>query len=99
MDFEAVTNTSRVLSAEVRTSEPIIVNVISSSGGDVNCGVSRNSSVQVSTDANKIQEMQTIGTEREQAEEIQKLQSDRLKMQEEKRSEQTKIYIGKRATI
>ena len=48
VDFEAVTNTSRVLSAEVRTSNPIIVNEVSSRGGDVTCGVSRNSPVQVS---------------------------------------------------
>ena len=83
VDFEAVANTSTVLSAEVRTSDPIIVNEVSSSGGDVECGVSRNSPVQVSVDVGEIQEMQTTATEKEQAEEIQKLQNDRLKMQEE----------------
>ena len=83
VDFEAVANTSTVLSAEVRTSDPVIVNEGSSSGGDVDCGVSRNSPVQVSVDVGEIQEMQTTATEKEQAEEIQKLQNDRLKMQEE----------------
>jgi len=48
-----------------------------------NCGASRNSPFQVSADAGKIQEMQTTATETDQAEEIQKLQSDELKMQEE----------------
>ena len=65
------------------TSDPIIVNEVSSSAGDLNCGVSRNSPVQVTADAGKIQEMQTTATETEQAEEIQKLQRDRLMMQEE----------------
>ncbi|XP_015756974.1 PREDICTED: basal body-orientation factor 1-like [Acropora digitifera] len=83
MDFEAVANTSTVLLAEVRTADPIIVNEGSSSGGDVDCGVSRNSPVQVSIDVGEIQEMQTTATVKEQAEEIQKLQNDRLKMQEE----------------
>ena len=45
VDFEAVANTSTVLSAEVRPSDPIIVNEVSSSGGDVDCGVSRNTPV------------------------------------------------------
>ena len=58
MDFEAVENTSTVLSAEVRTSDPIIV-------GDVDCGVSRNSPVQVSVDVAKIQEMQPTATEKD----------------------------------
>ena len=84
MDFEAVANTSTVILAEVRTADPIIiVNEGSSSGGDVDCGVSRNSPVQVSIDVGEIQEMQTTATVKEQAEEIQKLQNDRLKMQEE----------------
>ena len=83
VDSEAVGNTRTALSAAVRTSDPIIVNEVSSSGGDVECGVSRNSSVQVSVDVGEIQEMQTTATEKEQAEEIQKLQNDRLKMQEE----------------
>ena len=83
MDFEAVANTSTVLLAEVRTADPIIVNEGSSSGGDVDCGVSRNSPVQVSIDVGEIQEMQTTATVKEQAKEIQKLQNDRLKMQEE----------------
>ena len=83
VDFEAVANTSRVLSAEVRTSDPIIANEVSSSGGNVDCGVSRNSHVLVNVDVGEIQEMQTTATETEQAEEIQKLQNDRLKMQEE----------------
>ena len=83
MDFEVVIKTSRVLSAQVRTSDPIIVNEVSSSGGHVNCGVSRSSPVQVSVDVGKIQEMLTTATETEQAEDIQKLRSDGLKMQEE----------------
>jgi len=48
VDFEAVANTSRVLSAEVRTSDRVIVNEVSSRGGDVTCGVSRNIPVQFS---------------------------------------------------
>ena len=83
MDFEAVANTSTVLLAEVIAADPIIVNEGSSSGGDVDCGVSRNSPVQVTIDVGEIQEMQTTATVKEQAEEIQKLQNDRLKMQEE----------------
>jgi len=35
VDFEAETNTRRMLSAEVGTADPIIVNEVSSSGGDV----------------------------------------------------------------
>ena len=57
VDFEAVANTSGVLSAEVRTSDPIIVNEVSSSGGDVNFRVGRNSPAQVSLNASKIQKM------------------------------------------
>ena len=57
VDFEAVANTSTVLSAEVRTSDPLIVNEVSSSSGDVDCGVSRNSPVQVSVYVGEIQEM------------------------------------------